>query len=44
MTDTMAISITPLSDALGAEIGGVDLGRELDAARSRDNRLKHKNS
>ncbi len=28
----MAITVTPLSDALGAEIGGVDLAAELDPA------------
>lgn len=32
MTDTSTISVTPLSDALGAEIGGADLSHALDAA------------
>ncbi len=31
MATTMTINVTPLSDALGAEIGGVDLARALDA-------------
>ena len=30
MSDTLTISVTPLSPALGAEISGVDLGEDLD--------------
>jgi len=32
MTGTMALHIKPLSDALGAEVTGIDLSREPDAA------------